>query len=269
MAEAEARIHALEERNGSLLHSLTQHGQVELEHDRSADFSSPPNLHTASAYKMLHCWPRIRLNLTVPNLNSQNYLAECDQADTRLVEVNNPPDLPSLMLWQVGRALEVFYDSFSTWPVYLTDLVHSYPGLSRHHVIDSLTEHCAPEGVSQHVAIVEFHKLSVSQLLVLSMALRTIDGTSIHLDPATMVNLAAASCGTALQKQWILHSGSSDELMPLVLTMAYCLVQFWTRPFHALGILQSIDPAIKHFALRHPEDPYVFLYQLTSFLADR
>ena len=257
LAEAEARLQVLEDRSGSLPRSLPEPSPAGLE-ERTRGLSSPPDLHTASAYKMLHCWPRIRLNLTVPNLISQTYLAEYDQADTGLVEANAALDLPSLMLWQVGRALEEFYDSINLWPIYFTDLVHSYSGLSRHHVISSLTEHCAPEGVSQHVAIVELNKLSVSQLLVLSIALRTIDGTSIHLNSSTLLNTAAVSCATALKKQWTLHSGSNEELIPLILTMAYTLLQFWARPFHALGILQSIDPAIKHFSLRHPDDSYVF-----------
>lgn len=206
---------------------------------------------------MLHCWPRIRLNLTLPDLTPQTYLLDCDRVDPVLLASDPTPDQQPgpLMLWHVRRLIEAFYSALDTFPVYLVDLCEGYQGLWATHVLDGPLGHIEPEGVSQHVAVAHLHSLSVQQLLVLSMALKSVDTAFLNAAPSVIAAISAASCSMALRKQWILLSGPDEDLIPLTLALALGLVYFWARPYHALGLLQSIEPAMRHMSARRPDEP--------------
>ncbi|KAJ9138224.1 Zn(2)-C6 fungal-type DNA-binding domain protein [Pleurostoma richardsiae] len=263
LANTEARLRALEEMERSITPASPHQGSAPGLH-------APPDLHTAAAYKMLHCWPRIRLNLTIPHLVSQTYLVESDQSDPILLEwtARIGGKLPQLTVWQAIRSVETFYGFLDVLPIYLGVLFEIYPGFSADHVISSLAGQFTPDGVSEQVALVDLYGLSIPQLLVLSMAMGTVDGNPLEMSPSSMKTLAAACCAIALQKQWILRSGLDEDLVPLVLTMACCLVFFWGRPFHALGCLQSVDHAIKHLSLRYSSDSRVQSYARLHFILE-
>ena len=217
--------------------------------------STAPDLHTASAYKMLHYWPRIRLNLTAPGIVSTSYLAEADAADPVLLQTpTSGPDAPQPPLWQLVRLVEEFYSSsVEKLPVCILEVFDSCPALGAHYVLNGLAQLYPPDAVSQHSATVDLHRLSIAQLLVVSLAKRSSNDSAMQSDSATTA-ISAVSFTIALQKQWMLMSSSDEERLPLALLAAYCLFYYWARPFHALGLLQSVDPAIKRYSLRHPDD---------------
>lgn len=72
----------------------------------------------------------------------------------------------------------------------------------------------------------------------------------METDASPRDTVTAHVVAIALQKQWILISRPDEERVPLVLLTAYCLVYLLARPFHALGLLQAIDPVIKGHSLK-------------------
>ncbi|KAL1864271.1 hypothetical protein VTK73DRAFT_6002 [Phialemonium thermophilum] len=249
LADAEARIQALE---GGAGQNTSQRSTA----TPTPTFSAPPQLHTAAAYKLLHCWPRIRLNLSIPGVVPETYLADYDHSDPLLLEWTTGARraVPPLMVWQAAHAMEGFYGSTHRLPVYFSYLFDHYPPLSSDGLDRGSLARSAVEGISQRAAVVDLQLLSIPQLLVLSMAMRTVDAEPLDMDPAHMMALAEASCAMALQKQWLLRSGPDEDLVPMLLALSYYLAYFWARPFHALGVLQSIAPAIKHMHVRQPDD---------------
>lgn len=246
----ESRLHALEgSRNGTQANGTSQGGQ-------DLALSIIPDLHTASAQKMLHCWPRIRLNLTLPGVISTTYLSESDVADHALLEtITSSHDAPQILLWQLADAIDHFYgNSLAELPLFIPGLFDICALLSRDCVMSSFTpEPHSANNASPHTTTIDFEVLSIAQLLVISLAKRSMANEMVT-DTPTARSISAHAFTIALQKQWVLLSRPDEERVPLVLLTAYCLVHFWARPFQALGLLQAIDPAIKGYSLKHLGD---------------
>lgn len=180
---------------------------------REATPISPPDLHTASGCKMLHCWPRILVNLTIPHLTPQTFLLGCDRLDPVLLgpavvggSAQQQATSP-LMLWQARQLIEAFYGVLDTFPVYILDLFESYPGLWAARVLDGpLVDPLVANGSggggaggSQHVAMAHLHTFCIPQLLVLSIALNSVDSSFPNTPRSDLVTLSTASCALALR----------------------------------------------------------------------
>ncbi|KAL6415895.1 hypothetical protein AUP68_00101 [Ilyonectria robusta] len=265
----ESRLHALEgSRNGTQANGTSQ-GPSQGGQDLA--LSTIPDLHTASAQKMLHCWPRIRLNLTLPGVISTTYLSESDAADHALLEtITSSHDSPQILLWQVANAIDHFYGtSLAELPLFIPELFDICALLSRDCVISRLTpEPLSPNNASPHTTTIDLERLSIAQLLVLSLA-KTSMADDMVTDTPPARSISAHAFTIALQKQWVLLSRPDEERVPLVLLTAYCLVHFWARPFQALGLLQAIDPAIKGYSLKHLGDHSVHRYARLHFILER
>lgn len=251
---ASNRVHAVEgSRNATQADGPSQGPS---QGDRDLALSTIPDLHTASAQKMLHCWPRIRLNLTLPGVISTTYLSESDAADHALLDtIISSHDAPQIFLWQVADAIDHFYGtSLAELPLFILELFDICALLSRDSIMSSFTpEPLSPNNISPHTTIIDFDRLSIAQLLVLSLV-KTSVADDMVTDTSPARSISAHAFTIALQKQWVLLSRPDEERVPLVLLTAYCLVYFWARPFHALGLLQAIDPAIKGYSLKHLGD---------------
>lgn len=198
-----------------------------------------PHFHTASAENMLHCWPRIRLNLAVPNVGSTAYLAEFDQIDDDGWSEAGPAS--QLLTSQVIDAINHFYnDLLPGFPLLVADLFSIPPALEHLSVLGNLPPESRP---------LKLHELSVAQLLVLSLASAAAAGSMEAHEPPVR-DLSAQAMTIALQKQWQLVSRPDEERIPLLLLTAYALVYFSARPFHALSLLQAVDVAIKASSLK-------------------
>ncbi|KAL1896368.1 hypothetical protein Sste5346_004753 [Sporothrix stenoceras] len=318
---------------------------------------APPDLHTAAAFKLLTCWPRLTINMTIPQLDTQTYLTRCDQADPLLVLPGDGTDEglrldDTLAPWQASLALEQLYapNVLQNLPVGMVALLEAVPILQRDHVVASFAEainnsnnnggstsvsvshvsdpmdadmdvmdemtvaaatqlqqfhggsthntngdsmydrqhrphqlngHQQQQQQQQHRRLgqqppIDYDRMSFAQLLMLSIGIRTsmgCRGMEVHrqrtpFDPPSrqsLMALSAHTCSLALQKLWMLQAGPTEELVPLVLLLAHYLADFWVRPFHARGLLRSIDPAIKHMAMLQADDPLVTLYARLHF----
>ncbi|KAF7550954.1 hypothetical protein G7Z17_g5366 [Cylindrodendrum hubeiense] len=248
----ESRLQALEGEGGDGT-ELDLPSKDPTQGNRGPVRSTIPDLHTASAQKMLHCWPRIRLNLTLPGVISTTFLRESDAADPWLLETaTSSHDAPQIFLWQVADAMDHFYAmSYTDLPLFVSELFDLCKPLSHSSIMRSFTpESPSPNTGSPHSAPIDFERLSIPQLLLLSLA-KTQLADDMVTDNSSARSVPAHAFTIVLQKQWVLLSQPDEERVPLVLMTAYCLVYFWARPFHALGLLQAIDPAIKGYSLKH------------------
>lgn len=208
---------------------------------------------------MLHCWPRIRLNLTVPGIVSTTYLAEADAEDPVLLQTpTSNRDTAQVFLWRLVELLDEFYGPrVLALPVFISELFGSCPTLDRQYIIHSLIDLHSPDGgttFEDSSVAIDLHHLSIQHLLVLSLAKWSVVDSALRSDSAAPTPTSAVFFTLALEKQWMLLSYSDEVRVPLVLLAAYCLFYYWARPFHALGLLQSIDSAMKCYSLRNPGD---------------
>lgn len=295
--------------------------------DDEKNTRTPPDLHTAAAFKLLTCWPRLTINMTIPQLDTQTYLTRCDQADPVLVLPGDGSSIregDTLAPWQASLTLEQLYapNIMQNLPVAMVALLEACPSLLHDRVVAGFAE--AVNGGSSsvpmssesdpmddkmdamdemtvaaatqlqqfhsggthntngdglynhqhrqqrhrigHQPAIDYGRLSFAQLLMLSISLQAAIGYRGIEDhnqrtpfdaPSrqSLMALSAHTCSLALQKLWMLQAGPTEDLVPLVLLLAHYLADFWVRPFHARGLLRSIDPAIKHMAMLQADDP--------------
>lgn len=203
---------------------------------------------------MLYCWPRIRLNLNLPGIQSTTYLSESDTADPTLLQTHTDDQkLPPLGIQQLLDTFDLFYARiYPDLPLFILEIFEICPALSHASVSGDLDRQCdtgdahllLPDNVAQ---------LSIPQLLILSL---TSVGCGNRTEPNSPETAPSSAfwMSTVLQKQWTLLSQPEEERIPLLSLIAYCLVHFWARPFHALGMLQGIDSVIQIYALKTPDN---------------
>lgn len=185
---------------------------------------------------MLQCWPRIRLSLSGTDMDPARYLDETTGRDWLLAAASGPEPAP-LTLSEAVSSVEALYGDLEP-PILLSHLMDTYPPLSKSRVVESLRQ-IHPDGDTA----VDHQLLTIPQLVILSVAWsgdrRLPGGPSV----------SERCLALALGRQWTLHD-DPDALVPLSLAMAVCLVYIWARPVHALGILRSVDGAIRQLSLR-------------------
>ncbi|CAK7233479.1 hypothetical protein SCUCBS95973_008608 [Sporothrix curviconia] len=324
---------------------------------------TPPDLHTAAAFKLLTCWPRLTINMTVPRLDTQTYLITCDRADRQLCDPSAWGNTAGQAVHKahVGIAMDQLYkkDIYERLPVAVKAIFEAYPPFQQENMLHGITDAIRWKGntalddyaidVSMedarsardvnemdgmdevadaaamqlqqfhggsshntygdslhgeerqrvymrnwqrrerrdhrnyrdpfeqppaHACGAHFGGLSFGQLLVVSLAFRVEVGNNrmsrVYMPlnppgPSVLMPAAAYTCNLALKQLWMLQGGPAEDLVPQVLLMAYFLADFWVRPFHALGLLQSIDQAIKSMGKLQADDPRVQLYARLHF----
>ncbi|KAH8897607.1 hypothetical protein GQ53DRAFT_817898 [Thozetella sp. PMI_491] len=180
LADTELRLQAIEQQLAE--RELTV---VTSTHKLPGPLRTPPDLHTASACKMLRGWPRIRLCLTLADVDPTTYLATTDASDPLLLETAE--EAPSLVLWQVAQLLEQFYNNMASLPVYIIFLFQIYPPLGRDAILEGLAElHPSTDGPN-HGMVLDFQRLTIAQLDILTEVDGFPSNTILHLLESTLV----------------------------------------------------------------------------------
>jgi hypothetical protein len=199
---------------------------------------------------MVHSWPRLRLCLS-PHGNPLEFLADADRREPLFGELAQEanlgtpkPSLSSHLLknWQVIQVLDSFDAIRDSLPSTLRLLLDACNG---------------------------FGQGSLRQLLDSTSRSSTIDPTSLSIQHAILIHLAV-SCQSlqdlssqqttasiyfksVLDRQWMLWNTVHGRIAISAAT-AYCLVNTWARPLHALGALQSAMPSLERMAVRAKND---------------
>ena len=213
--------------------TLDDHGQLVL----------APALHTAAAYKMLNCWPRLRLQLTLPGVQAMTYLKHSDESDPSLVRPVKLTASPRMFYPTAVTSFKYLYDHSIELPFPLPELVRSSSQTSAEHILATIPgygQHADDEGEF------ELEELSIEHLILLSIVLPLSTRNHPHV---------ASSCfEAALQRHWTLHAKGETDLIRVSLMIVTCLVHQWARPFHALGILQSVQAALERLWTKSHND---------------
>lgn len=194
--------------------------------------------------------------LTLAHIEPLGYLAQSDAEDPLLLQTEVlGGQAPRLMMFQAAQAVGHLYDSIDALPVEMVYLFRSYNGLSRAVVLDEL--------IRPHPSdfTLDPQRLSIAQLLVISVALKSGDLIEFEgFEGSVAPVLSSAYFTISLSKLWTLLTSTEDRIV-LTLFMAHCLIYYWARPFHALGLLQSLHSVIRRFAFKQKDGPYVALLE--------
>ncbi|KAN0092135.1 hypothetical protein V8E51_017982 [Hyaloscypha variabilis] len=241
LAQAEACIELLEQERSNRNEPSTQdaHNQLQV----STDDSKIPDLHTAAGHKILQYWPRLRVKLTL-DLEPLTFLKVADEEDTYLTGLVLGAE-QEFELLPIIRSLENLYDNLLDLPLSLIDLLKTSQYFFKEHILEPLYE-----GRGEHQMVLDLRHCSIELLL-----LRTVAVRSVATDAADSALPSSETCfKLALESFWKLQSKSDDSVIPLTLCFAHIHLYFFARPFHALGMLQAVTPAIHRFDKRRSGD---------------
>ena len=167
-----------------------------------------------------------------------------DESDTSLVNPSKHSVYARIMLHDAITALEYFYGHLSELPFPFPELVLSSPLTSAAQVLASLPGH---EQHADDEAGIELDKYPLVVLLILSI----VFPLSASHDP----QLAKSCFSAVMQRHWLLLAEAETKVICISLVIITCLIHQWSRPFHALGILQSVHVVIERLiAKSHGDD---------------
>lgn len=178
------------------------------------------------------------------DLEPFTFLKVADDEDTYLTGLVLGTELEFELL-PIIRSLENLYDNLLDLPLSLVDLLKTSPYFFKEHILEPLYE-----GRGEHQTMFDLRHCSIELLL-----LQTVAVSSAATDAADSALPSSETCfKLALESFWKLQSKSDDSVIPLTLCFAQILLYFFGRPFHALGMLQFVTPAIHRFDKRRSSD---------------
>ncbi|KAL1969238.1 hypothetical protein VTN77DRAFT_492 [Rasamsonia byssochlamydoides] len=245
LATTEGRLELLEERLLAIEAERTRNGYVrEEQNHRSDTLFRIPEFHHGAGHKILQYWSRLRVKLTIPDVDVLRYLKDADNQDTRFMDIL-PADVvqAELPLSLASQCLRTWDETLSDLPITFVMLLRScafFPDrISRQ---DELLSNRLQNGDQ----VLRLCDLPLEELLIYTIAFRSLP------EQADSTGCAPSEiCFTlALQRLWTVHLEPDEVAVRLMLMVAHIFLYLFAKPFHALGMIQSIDPAIDRLSRR-------------------
>ena len=178
------------------------------------------------------------------DLEPLTFLKVVDEEDTYLTGLVLGAE-QEFELLPIIRSLENLYDNLLDLPLSLIDLLKISQYFFKEHILEPLYE-----GRGEHQTMLDLRYCSIELLLLQTVAVR-----SAVTEAADSALPSSETCfKLALESFWKLQSKSDDSVIPLTLCFAHIHLYFFARPFHALGMLQAVTPAIHRFDKRRSGD---------------
>jgi hypothetical protein len=207
----------------------------------STSFKRIPEFHHGAGHKVLQYWSRLRVHLTIPNVNVLQFLKNAEDQDQKFTK-NLPPDTSQVVLsWSLAKdCLHCWNDITSHIPIGFSVLLESSIFFSNEH-ISSMLDSLSAYGQNNVSGGPQLGKLALEDLLIYTIGLRWL------LDEdADMPNI----CFTlALQHLWRVQMEADEVAIPYLLVVAHIFLYTYNMPSHALGILQIVDAAINRLSV--------------------
>lgn len=202
-----------------------------------------PDFHHAAAHKMFHYWSKLRVNLTIPNLEPLKFLQQVDEADTTLFGQDHDNNIPAeAPISLVIQGIESIFENIGRLPFLLRHLF-TYAGLSNEVCLEVFRRHA---GLSPGVdAMLAFNAQNVEELLLQTLALKHL--AALRRDYG-LSQRADVCFRYALQQMWSLQAQQSPQALRFKFLFVICLIYLYGRPFHALGLLQSLESSIQNLS---------------------
>jgi hypothetical protein len=255
----EARLELLEARLLAVEASSTrnQRGQEEQIH-RPDKLFRIPEFHHGAGHKVLQYWSRLRVQLTLSDVDVLCFLKDADNQDTRFFRI------PPVDLIQTALPLSLASQCLRTWDEILSELPISFV---------MLLNNCAfsRDGIARQEEMLSDRMqnrdegMPLSDLPLDALLFYTIAFRSLSEQPSSTLDLSETCFTMALQHLWRVHLEPDEIAAPLMLIVAHIFLYLFARPFHALGMIQSIDSAIDRL-LKRTDRQYVLLLALPCVL---
>lgn len=209
----------------------------------STSFKRIPEFHHGAGHKVLQYWSRLRVHLTIPNVNVLQFLKNAEDNDKQVTK-NLPPEISQVVLpWSLANdCLHCWNDITSHLPIGFSVLLESSIFFSNDHIsfmLNSLSPYRQNNGSGGP----QVGELPFEDLLIYTIGLRWL------LDEdADIPNI----CFTlALQHLWRVQMEADEVMIPYLLVVAHIFLYTYAMPSHALGILQIVDAAIERLSVHH------------------
>ncbi|KAK5058967.1 hypothetical protein LTR84_011231 [Exophiala bonariae] len=198
-----------------------------------------PEFHHAAAHKMFHYWSKLRINISPPELEPLHFFKQVDDADTFLVGSKFESHISGTIYYaELMRAIDLLFEEIMHLPFILRHLLTS-GGLSRNMCIDVFGAH-APAKPDPTVTL-DFVDQSAEELLIQTVALKHLAAKESSVVLSQKADLAFRY---ALERMWMMQSQQSPQALPFKFLFVIIMLYLYGRPFHALGILQSLESLI-------------------------
>lgn len=235
------------------------------------DESDIPAFHHGAGHKVLQYWPRLRVKLTMANVNVLTFLKDLDREDAFLFRRANNLETFQLQvpIASAHQALTSFYDSITDLPIPLASLLTSCELFYKDRILRPL------HSISDHPSItqgpLDVRDLAIEELLVYSLAFRETP-TAVRAFAFSSNDTSEAWFKMGLERLWELYAEPEERAVPLMLGFAHVLLYVFARPFHALGLSQNIyiviDGLLKRSGSRSFES-HNLLYSRLHYMLQR
>jgi hypothetical protein len=246
LSHLEARIQAMDQSHPS---ETISSGTPAQEHSVISPWPKIPEFHHAAAHKMFHYWSKLRINISPQDLEPLQFFKQVDEADTFLVGSKFESSIPgTIHLTELMRAIDHLFEEIMHLPFILRHLL-TYGGLSRALCIEVFKRH-GPVSPGQTV-ILDFLDQSAEELLLQTVALKHLAAK----ESSTILSQKAdLSFRYALERMWMMQSQQSPQALPFKFLFVIIMLYIYGRPFHALGILQSLESLIHNSSPNSQDD---------------
>lgn len=215
---------------------------------------------------MVHSWPRLRLCLSSHG-NPLNFLADADRREPLFGELAQETNLgtpepsssshlvPNWRLIQVLDSFDAIRDSLPSTLRLLLDACNGFGQGSLLQLLDSTNRSSTinPTNLSlrhmSRLSTIDPINLSVQHAILIHLAVSCLSLQDLPNQQTT----ASIYFKSVLDRQWMLWN-TVHERIAISAAIAYCLVNTWARPLHALGALQSAMPSLERMAVRAKND---------------
>ncbi|KIX01281.1 uncharacterized protein Z518_09006 [Rhinocladiella mackenziei CBS 650.93] len=209
-----------------------------------------PEFHHAAAHKLFHYWSKLRINLTIPDIEPLKFLKQVDEADDFLFSSHfATPVSGDMPLAEAIRAIESLFENILRLPFVLRHLL-TYGGLSKDICLGFFKQY-RPSSPQAYQVRLEFKNQSAEELLLQTVAFKHVASTTSEPYLSQKADLCFRR---ALERMWMMQTQQSPQALPFKFLFVIILLYLYGRPFHALGLLQSLESLIHNASPKSQED---------------
>lgn len=202
-------------------------------------YDKMPEFHHGASHKILQYWSRLRVNLTIPDVEVLTFLRNTE--DKALFVEPTPTETMKTTL-----PVSLATDCLRRWETHVSQLPVSFAMLLRTggtwFSTDRIMALCDAQRFGDK--FLHLNSLSVDESLIYAIAMRWAQ------DPLGP-EVADFCFRMVLQRLWRVQMEADLVVVPALLVVAHLFLYAYAMPFQALAILQIIDPVLTRLFEAH------------------
>ncbi|KAF7167778.1 hypothetical protein CNMCM6106_003221 [Aspergillus hiratsukae] len=234
LASAEARIETLENQVPARLPKSDN----PLENVGVAGYALP-EFHHGANHKILQYWSRLRVQMTVPDINVLSYIKDAEAADMCGSRSGNPEHPGALIELSLAKqALQTLDHQLHQLPIALAMMLTTCRFYQDKEL--SIGVALAPGTSNNQEPALRICNLPTDELLLYAIAFKVLSNEPSC--PTSYASETAEACfSRALDRLWDIFLLDDEEAMELLLILTILHLDFFHQPFHALALLKISD----------------------------